>query len=153
MRALIQRVKKADVRVEGDCIARINAGLLVFLGVRRGDTEREAEYILRKLPLLRLFSDEKHPINRSLNDVGGEILLVSQFTLYGDLRSGNRPEFSEAAPPQEAERLYEFVLNGLRALGISVQCGRFGADMEVSLVNDGPVTILLSREAEASALA
>lgn len=145
MRALVQRVREASVWIEGECHSQIGRGLLVFLGVSETDGTDEAEYILRKLPLLRIFSDEAHPINRSLNDVGGEVLLVSQFTLYADLKSGNRPSFTQAARGEEARALYQYVVNGLTALGVRVKTGVFGADMQVQLVNDGPVTILLER--------
>jgi D-tyrosyl-tRNA(Tyr) deacylase len=138
MRALVQRVGEAAVSVDGREVARIGAGLLVLLGVRRGDTADEADRIARKLLALRIFEDEEGRMNRSVTDVGGEILCVSQFTLYGDARKGNRPSFVDAAPPEEAAPLYERVRDALGARG-----GVFGARMEVSLVNDGPVTLLL----------
>ncbi len=143
MRALVQRVSSASVSIDGEIVSEIGLGLLVLLGISVDDGRKEAEYILRKLPLLRIFSDAEHPINRSLNDVGGEILLVSQFTLYGDTQKGNRPSFIQAAKPADAEALYHYVCDGLSALGVTVKTGVFGADMQVSLVNDGPVTILL----------
>jgi D-tyrosyl-tRNA(Tyr) deacylase len=138
MRALVQRVSEASVTVGGEEVARIGRGLLVLLGVRRGDTEAEADRIVRKLLALRVFEDDAGKMNRSVQDVGGELLCVSQFTLYGDTRKGNRPSFVDAAPPEEAERLYERVREALAARG-----GVFGARMAVALVNDGPVTLLI----------
>ena len=138
MRALVQRVSRASVTVEGEQVSAIGPGLLVLLGVRRGDGEGEAEKIVRKLLALRIFEDGDGRMNRSVADAGGEILCVSQFTLYGDTRKGNRPSYVDAAPPEEAEPLYERVRSGLGAQG-----GRFGAHMDVELVNDGPVTVLV----------
>src|SRR5215207_8192476 len=138
MRALVQRVSEAAVSVDGEEVARIGPGLLVLLGVRRGDGPDDADRIARKLRALRVFEDEEGRMNLSLEDVGGEVLCVSQFTLYGDARKGNRPSFVAAAPPEEAEQLYERVLVALGAQG-----GRFGARMSVALVNDGPVTLLV----------
>ncbi|MDQ1375694.1 MAG: D-aminoacyl-tRNA deacylase [Actinomycetota bacterium] len=124
--------------VEGEPVSRIGPGLLVLVGVRRGDGEAEADKLVRKLLALRVFEDEQGRMNLAVADAGGELLCVSQFTLYGDARKGNRPSFVDAAPPQEAEPLYERVRTGLGAQG-----GRFGAHMEVELVNDGPVTLLV----------
>jgi D-aminoacyl-tRNA deacylase len=138
VRALVQRVSEAAVAVDGAEVARIGPGLLVLLGVRRGDGEPEADHLARKLLALRVFEDSGGKMNLSVGDVGGELLVVSQFTLYGDARKGNRPSFVDAAPPEEAEPLYERVREALGALG-----GVFGARMAVSLVNDGPVTMLL----------
>jgi D-aminoacyl-tRNA deacylase len=138
MRALVQRVSEASVTVGGEEVARIGRGLLVLLGVRRGDTEAEADRIARKLLALRVFEDDAGRMNRSVRDVGGELLCVSQFALYGDTRKGNRPSFVDAAAPEEAERLYERVREALSARG-----GVFGARMAVALVNDGPVTLLI----------
>ena len=138
MRALVQRVARAAVTVEGECVADIGPGLLVLLGVRNGDGEAEADKLVRKLLALRIFEDDEGRMNRSVTDAGGEILCVSQFTLYGDARKGNRPSFVAAAPPEEAEPLYERVREGLGAQG-----GRFGARMHVELVNDGPVTLII----------
>lgn len=138
MRAVVQRVSSASVSVDGERVASIGAGLLVLLGVRRGDTASDADRIARKLLALRVFEDSEGRMNRSVADVGGEVLCVSQFTLYGDTRKGNRPSFVEAAPPEEALALYERVREGLGALG-----GRFGARMAVELVNDGPVTLIV----------
>jgi D-tyrosyl-tRNA(Tyr) deacylase len=138
MRALVQRVSSASVSAEGERIAQIGSGLLVLLGVRNGDGEREADWIVRKLRALRVFEDDEGRMNLSVEDVNGAILCVSQFTLYGDARRGNRPSFVDAAPPAEAEPLYERVRDGLGAQG-----GRFGARMQVELVNDGPVTLVV----------
>jgi D-aminoacyl-tRNA deacylase len=138
VRALVQRVSEASVTVDGEEVARIGRGLLVLLGVRREDSQAEADRIAAKLLALRVFEDGAGKMNLSVGDVGGEILCVSQFTLYGDTRKGNRPSFVEAAPPEEAEPLYERVRTALDAQG-----GIFGARMAVSLANDGPVTLLL----------
>ncbi|MFL5884954.1 MAG: D-aminoacyl-tRNA deacylase [Thermoleophilaceae bacterium] len=138
MRALVQRVSAASVTVDGEEVARIGRGLLVLLGVRRGDGEEEADRIARKLRALRVFENADGRMNHSVEDVGGEVLCVSQFTLYGDARKGNRPSYVDAAPPEEAEPLYERVREALGAQG-----GRFGARMAVELVNDGPVTLLV----------
>jgi D-tyrosyl-tRNA(Tyr) deacylase len=138
VRALVQRVSSAAVRVDGREHTRIGAGMLALLGIRRGDGPEQAERLAGKLLALRIFEDADGKLNLDVGQAGGEILCVSQFTLYGDTRKGNRPSFVEAAPPEEAERLYEHVREMLGAQG-----GVFGARMEVSLVNDGPVTLLL----------
>jgi D-tyrosyl-tRNA(Tyr) deacylase len=138
VRALVQRVSSASVSVGGETVSEIGAGMLVLLGVRRGDGPDEADKIARKLLALRIFDDDDGRMNRSVEGVGGEILCVSQFTLYGDARRGNRPSYADAAPPEEAEPLYQRVRETLGAQG-----GRFGAHMHVELVNDGPVTVLL----------
>ena len=138
MRALVQRVSSASVAVADERISEIGPGLLVLLGVRRGDGAEQADRIARKLLALRVFEDAEGRMNRSVRDVGGELLCVSQFTLYADTRRGNRPSFVDAAPPGEAEPLYERVRAALGAKG-----GAFGARMAVELVNDGPVTVLL----------
>ena len=138
MRAVVQRVSRASVSVDGERVSAIGPGLLVLLGIRRGDGEAEADWIVRKLLALRIFEDAGGRMNRSVVEVGGEILCVSQFTLYGDARKGNRPGFVEAAPPEQAEPLYERVRAGLGA-----RPGRFGAHMSVELVNDGPVTLIV----------
>jgi D-tyrosyl-tRNA(Tyr) deacylase len=138
VRALIQRVSTAAVEVDGEEVAAIGPGLLVLLGVRVGDDEPEADRIAGKIERLRVFEDAEGKLNLSVRDVGGEVLCVSQFTLYGDARKGNRPSFVDAAPPELAEPLYERVRAALGAEG-----GAFGAHMRVSLVNDGPVTLLL----------
>jgi D-aminoacyl-tRNA deacylase len=138
MRALVQRVSSASVSVEGELISAIDTGLLVLLGVRSGDGEEEADRLARKVLALRIFEDSEGRMNRSVVEVGGDVLCVSQFTLYGDVRRGNRPSFVDAAAPEVAELLYERVRSALGARG-----GRFGARMEVALVNDGPVTLLV----------
>jgi D-aminoacyl-tRNA deacylase len=138
VRALVQRVSEASVTVDGEEIARIGRGLLVLLGIRDGDGPEEADRIAGKLERLRVFEDAGGRMNLSVRDVDGDLLVVSQFTLYGDARKGNRPSFVEAAPPDVAEPLYERLRTALDAQG-----GRFGARMRVSLVNDGPVTLLL----------
>jgi D-aminoacyl-tRNA deacylase len=138
VRALVQRVSSASVTVDGERVSEIGPGMLVLLGVRRGDGEAEAERLARKLLALRIFEDQGGRMNRSVRDVGGELLCVSQFTLYGDTRKGNRPSFVEAAGPEEARALYESVRDALGAQG-----GRFGGRMAVALVNDGPVTLLI----------
>ena len=138
MRALVQRVSRASVSVYGEPVSEIGRGMLVLLGVKTTDSEEDADRIARKLKALRIFEDEDGRMNENVEQAGGEILCVSQFTLYGDTRKGNRPSFVEAAPPEEAERLYERVRKGLGAQG-----GRFGAHMRVELVNDGPVTVLV----------
>jgi D-aminoacyl-tRNA deacylase len=138
VRALVQRVSEASVTVDGEEIARIGRGLLVLLGVRGEDGDEEADRLAGKLERLRVFEDDEGRMNLSVRDVGGELLVVSQFTLYGDARKGNRPSFVDAAPPDVAEPLYERVRTALGAQG-----GRFGARMQVVLVNDGPVTLLL----------
>ena len=139
MRAVVQRVARARVTVGGETTGEIGPGLLVLVGVRRGDTPEQADKLARKLLALRIFEDDEGRMNRSVADAGGEILCVSQFTLYGDARKGNRPSFVEAAPPEEAEPLYERV----RAALNDAQGGRFGAHMHVELVNDGPVTLIV----------
>ena len=136
---MVQRVSRARVTVDGQPTGEIGAGLLVLVGVRRGDTTEQADKLARKLLALRIFEDDEGRMNLSVQDVGGEVLCVSQFTLYGDARKGNRPSFVEAAPPEEAEPLYERVRT---ALG-GAPGGRFGAHMEVELVNDGPVTLVV----------
>lgn len=142
MRAVIQRVAAASVEVDGEEIASIGRGLLVLLGVTHADDEKHAVAMADKLAHLRIFEDEAGKMNLSIADVGGEFLVVSQFTLYGDIRKGRRPSFTDVAPPEQARRLYERVIEELRRRGYSVQSGRFGAHMHVRLVNDGPVTLL-----------
>jgi D-aminoacyl-tRNA deacylase len=143
MKAVIQRVTRASVEVDGRTVGTIGRGLLVLLGVARGDGESDCRFMIDKLRGLRIFSDEAGKMNRSLADVGGAILLVSQFTLLGNTKSGRRPGFEEAAPPEEAKQCYEEVMSGLKAQGTAVQAGVFAAHMTVELVNDGPVTFLL----------
>lgn len=143
MRAVVQRVTEASVTVDNRIIGSIGPGLMVLLGVEQGDTEKDAAYLAEKLAGLRIFEDDNEKMNLSVQQVGGSILLVSQFTLLGDVRHGKRPSFTQAASPQEADVLYENLADKLRKKGIPVATGQFQAHMEVSLVNDGPVTILL----------
>jgi D-tyrosyl-tRNA(Tyr) deacylase len=143
VRAVVQRVSAARVEVGGEVVGSIGRGLLVFLGAGRGDGEEDGAYVLAKVLGLRVFPDEAGKMSLALDEVRGELLVVSQFTLYGDLRRGRRPSFSEALEPVEAERLYERFLAGARASGLVVASGRFGADMHVHAENDGPVTLLL----------
>lgn len=143
MRAVIQRVEKASVSVEGEIKGQIGAGFLVLIGVEEGDGDADFKYIADKVPNLRVFEDEQGKMNRSLLDVGGEVLAVSQFTLLGDARGGRRPSFIAAARPETADPMYERLVADWRARGIRVETGVFGAHMKVALVNDGPVTILL----------
>jgi len=143
VRAVVQRVKEAAVRVDDAVVGRIGRGLAVLVGVGTGDGERDAEYLAEKIVNLRVFPDEAGQMNRSLLEVGGELLVVSQFTLYGDARKGRRPSYIDAAGPEEANRLYEHLVSRVRATGVHVATGVFRATMDVALVNDGPVTILL----------
>ena len=143
MRAVIQRVEQASVSVEGEIRGQIGAGFLVLIGVEEGDGDADFKYIADKVPNLRVFEDEQGKMNRSLLDVGGEVLAVSQFTLLGDARGGRRPSFIAAARPETADPMYERLVAEWRARGIRVETGVFGAHMKVSLINDGPVTILL----------
>ncbi|MCS7235595.1 MAG: D-aminoacyl-tRNA deacylase [Armatimonadota bacterium] len=146
MRALVQRVSRGAVRVEGRTVAEIGPGLVVLVGVRHGDTEDEARFLARKVAHLRVFPDEQGKLNRSVLDVGGRVLSVSQFTLYGDCRKGNRPSFAEAAAPEVALPLFETFNRALAEHGVPVQTGVFGAVMLVEILNDGPVTIWLDTE-------
>lgn len=139
----MQRVSRAQVRVDGEVVGSVGAGLLVLLGVEVGDDEKDVAYMVDKLPNLRVFEDEAGKMNLSLMDIGGELLAVSQFTLHGDTRRGRRPSFSNAAQPEEAIRLYLQVVEDMKNKGIRVSEGVFRAHMEVELVNDGPVTLLL----------
>ncbi|MCR5708605.1 MAG: D-tyrosyl-tRNA(Tyr) deacylase [Ruminococcus sp.] len=143
MRIVLQRVTSASVTVDGRVTGRIGTGYLVLLGVGQGDTEDDCRRLADKLINLRIFSDENGKINLSLSDVGGELLIVSQFTLYADCRKGNRPNFIQAGKPDEAERLYNYFADYCRSKGKHVETGIFGADMKVELVNDGPFTIVL----------
>ncbi len=146
MRAVVQRVVRARVTSDGEEVGAIGEGLVVLVGVARDDDDAAARWLADKIANLRIFRDERGDMNLSLMDVGGEALVVSQFTLYGDARKGRRPSFIRAAAGPEAERLYEAVAAGLRAAGVSVETGRFGAMMLVELINDGPVTILLDSD-------
>ena len=143
MRGVVQRVARAEVRVEGRTVGSIGPGMLVFVGVGEGDTAEQADRLAGKLARLRIFVDDEGRMNRSVLDIGGEVLVVSQFTLLADTSRGNRPSFLGAAAPDVAEPLVERVAEGLRAAGLRVAMGEFGAHMEVDLVNDGPVTIVL----------
>ena len=143
MRAVVQRVTRANVTVDQQVVGEIRNGLVVLLGIASDDQQRDAEYLLNKIVALRGFDDEEGKMNRSLKDVGGGLLVVSQFTLYGDVRRGLRPSWSDAAPPEVAEPLYELFLTKAREMVELVQAGSFRKMMEVELVNDGPVTILL----------
>ncbi len=146
MKAVVQRVKKTELRVDGALISQIPFGLTVFLGVKVGDSEKQADYIAKKIAGLRIFEDAQGKMNLSVQDVGGEVLLVSQFTLYGDASHGNRPSFTLAERPERAEPLYEYTVERLAAYGICVKKGVFGADMQITQHNDGPVTVLLECE-------
>lgn len=148
MRAVVQRVKEAGVKVNEAYTGRIGKGYLVFLGVEQGDTDQDLQYLAEKIVYLRIFEDDWGKLNRSILDIGGSVLLVSQFTLLGDCRRGRRPSFSQAAAPEIAQRLYEDFGAHLQAQGLIVEYGVFQSHMEVELVNDGPVTLLLdSRKA------
>ena len=146
MRAVVQRVKRCRVTVDGNSVGQIGPGLLVLLGVSKEDTEEAADYLAEKITGLRIFEDDDGKMNLSVQDKRGELLVVSQFTLYGDVRRGKRPSFDAAARPEEARRLYEHFVEKIRALGLRCDTGQFQAMMEVELVNSGPVTIILDSE-------
>jgi D-tyrosyl-tRNA(Tyr) deacylase len=146
MRAVVQRVTSARVRVGESVVGEIAAGLLVLLGVSRSDTEADAKYVAAKIREMRVFEGDGKPMDRSVVDVGGSVLVVSQFTLYGDMRKGRRPSFDEAAPPDLARALYEAVVRELRTAQVPVATGQFQAMMHVDLVNDGPVTVLVDSQ-------
>ena len=143
MRAVIQRVSQASVTVAEETVGAIDQGLMVLLGVAQGDTSKDSAYLADKTAGLRIFEDDDGKINRSVADIGGSILIISQFTLLGDCRKGRRPGFTDAAPPELADKLYEEYVHALRSQGVTVATGVFRANMQVSLVNDGPVTIML----------
>ncbi len=143
MRALLQRVRRASVTVNDEVVGKIGQGLVLLLGVTKGDTEKDVDFLADKIVNLRIFSDEAGKFNRSLLDVGGEALIVSQFTLLADTRKGRRPSFIDAAPPEEAEKLFELFVERVRAMGVGVATGRFQQKMLVEIHNDGPVTIFL----------
>ena len=143
MRAVLTRVKSASVTIDGEVVGKISQGFLVLIGVEEGDGENDFKYMATKIPNLRVFEDENGKMNLSLLDVGGELLAVSQFTLLGDARSSRRPSFTQAARPETANPMYERLVAAWREQGIHVETGRFGADMKVALVNDGPVTIMM----------
>lgn len=146
MRAVIQRVSRASVKVDGIIQGEISQGILVLLGIRGGDTKTDLQWLAEKIVHLRIFEDQQGKMNRSLADIGGEMLIISQFTLYGDCRKGRRPGFSSAAPPEIAEPLYQQFIEEVRDRQVRVATGIFQATMEVELVNDGPVTLLLDSE-------
>ena len=146
MKLVIQRVSRASVTVRGSVIGQIGQGYLVLVGVGREDTKEDADRLVRKMIGLRIFSDENGKINKSLKDVDGQLLLISQFTLYADCRHGNRPGFTDAGDPEKAKELYEYMIDSCRREIPVVEQGEFGADMQVELVNDGPFTILLDSE-------
>jgi D-aminoacyl-tRNA deacylase len=146
MRAVVQRVSRAQVAVNGEIAGEIGVGLLVLLGVGRDDTEADATYLAEKIAGLRVFEDSEGKMNRSVQEVGGSVLAVSQFTLYGDVRRGKRPSFDAAAPPEKARQLYEFFVELIRVAGLRCETGRFQEMMKMELVNEGPVTILLDSE-------
>ena len=143
MKSVIQRVTEATVSVEGECVGRIGSGLLVYLGVEKGDTDEQVQWLCSKIVKLRIFSDDQGKMNLSLKDVGGSLLVISQFTLCANLRKGNRPSYNEAADPEDASLLYERALVTFRNLGFPVEKGAFGEHMHVTYTNDGPVTMLL----------
>ena len=146
MRCVVQRVTEASVTVEGEVVGKTGPGLMVLIGVSSDDQEADLKYMADKVPNLRVFDDENGVMNRSILDAGGEILAVSQFTLYGDARGGRRPSYFRAAKPEAANALYERLVEAWRQKGIHVETGRFRTEMQVALVNDGPVTILLDSE-------
>lgn len=143
MKAVIQLVSQASVTVDQQIVGAIDSGLLVLLGVGCADTEKEADYLAAKISGLRIFPDQGGQMNKSIQDAGGAMLVVSQFTLYGDCRKGRRPSYNQAAPPEKANRLYQYFIERVKDLGIAVACGQFQAMMEVRLINQGPVTIIL----------
>ncbi len=143
MRVVLQRVSSASVRVDGNVIGDIGPGLVLLIGIHRNDTDEDMHYVMDKCVHLRIFSDETGKMNHSVLDMGGELLVVSQFTLYGDTRKGRRPGFDQAGRPDMAEPLYERAVARLRDHGLQVATGRFGADMQVDLINDGPVTLII----------
>ena len=146
MKFVIQRVKNASVTVDNNVVGSINKGFLVFIGITHADTKKEADVLINKLIKLRVFEDENEKMNLSLNDVNGELLLISQFTLYADCRKGNRPAFRDAAKSDYANELYEYIIEECKKHEFNVQTGIFGADMKVNLLNDGPVTIILDSD-------
>ena len=145
MKFLIQRVSKASVEIENKEVGKIGKGFLVLIGITHDDTQEKADYLIKKLINLRVFEDEKGKMNLNINQVNGELLLVSQFTLYANTKEGNRPSFVDAAKPDYANKLYEYIIEKLKKENIVVKTGEFGADMQVSLINDGPVTIMLEK--------
>lgn len=145
MKAVIQRVLDAELRVDGELISKIGKGYVIFLGVGKGDTKLEADYFIKKIPPLRICEDENGKINKSIVDTNGEILLVSQFTLFANTSHGNRPDFLSAEGPDKANELYEYVVDGLIKQGLTVKKGVFGADMKINQTNDGPFTVIIEK--------
>ena len=145
MKFLVQRVNGASVEVENKIVGKINKGFLVLIGITHNDNKETADYLIKKLINLRVFEDENQKMNLNINQVNGELLLISQFTLYANTKDGNRPSFVEAAKPDYANEIYEYIIEELKKTNIKVETGIFGADMQVSLVNDGPVTIELEK--------
>ena len=145
MKLVIQRVKNAKVEVDEKVVGKIENGFMVLIGIRKGDTKKEADYLVKKLINLRVFEDENGKMNLNIKSVGGSLLLVSQFTLYADCSNGNRPSFTEAAKPEQANKLYEYFCSECEKNNIKVERGIFGANMQVSLINDGPVTIVIEK--------
>lgn len=145
MKFIVQKVEKAKVEVDGKVVGKINKGFMVLIGVKENDTKKEADYLVNKLINLRIFEDEQEKMNLSLKDVNGELLLVSQFTLYGDTKNGNRPSFIEAARPEEANKMYEYIIEKCKEKIVKVETGVFGAKVKVSLINDGPTTIIMEK--------
>lgn len=145
MKFVVQRVSSANVKVEEKTIGKIDKGFMVLIGVKQGDTIEDANYLIKKLINLRVFSDENGKMNKSIKDVDGELLLISQFTLYGDCTKGNRPSFIQAEEPNRANELYEYIIKECKKYINKVEMGIFGADMKVSLTNDGPVTIIIEK--------
>ncbi len=143
MKGLIQRVKKASVKIDSQLYSQINEGILIFLGVEKGDEQSNADKLAEKLVKLRIFEDENEKMNKSVQDINGSILVVSQFTLAGDCKKGTRPSFDKAELPQKANELYEYFISKLKSMNIPTQTGSFGAMMDVELINDGPVTFML----------
>lgn len=147
MRVIVQRTSGAEVRIDGEVVGKIGRGFMLLVGITYGDTQSDADYLAKKVAQMRIFEDAEGKMNLGLNDVGGEVLSISQFTLYADCRKGNRPSFINAARPDTAEPLYQYFNRVLREqYGLHVETGRFGADMKVDFVNDGPVTIILDSE-------
>ena len=146
MKAVIQRVLDAELKVDGELISKIGKGYVIFLGVKKGDTTLEADYFIKKIPPLRICEDENGKTNKSIIDVNGEILMVSQFTLMANTSHGNRPDFLSAESPALANELYEYVVKGISEQGITVKKGVFGADMKINQTNDGPFTIILEKK-------
>ena len=145
MRLLVQRVLNSNVKVDGKVVGEINKGYMVLLGVTHDDDKEKADYLVNKLLNLRVFEDENGKMNLNIKQVGGELLIISQFTLYGNTKDGNRPSFTDAAKPDKANELYEYFIDKCKKENIKTESGIFGADMKVSLVNDGPVTVMLER--------